>query len=277
MDLSIIILNYNTRGLLKECIKGLKLANPLLDYEVIIVDNASSDGSQEYMKELAAEWDRIRIILNPKNVGFAAGNNIGVKASRGEYALIVNSDITFLPGAIEALVKFLDENAEVGIVGPKILSPTGLWQSSCFRFPQWFIPFCRRTILGKTAWGKRALKKYLMADFDREITKEVDWLLGACFLARRGLFLRLGLFDERFFLFFEDTDLCRRIWDAGFKVVFLPEAKVIHLEERLSADHTGIFHSLLNKNIRIHIRSAVRYFWKYSLTRQVFYGKKKAS
>lgn len=259
MDLSIIILNYKSKGLLRQCLRGILKSPIKSSYEIIVVDNASNDGTPAM---ISAEFPTIRCIASPINTGFGQGNNLGIKVSSGRYVAIMNPDLAILDNALDRLVAYLDTHQDVGIVGPKLANPDGSTQFSCYRYPTPMIPIYRRTLLGRTVAGKRALANYLMTDFDHKTERDVDWLLGACLVMRRSVLDKIGLFDKRFFLYFEDTDLCRRVHEAGMRVVYNPTISIVHYHRRLSADGS-LVSSLFNEVTRIHIMSAIKYFWKY--------------
>lgn len=258
-DLSIIILNYKSRGLVKQCVKTIGLCAPALSHEIIVVDNDSGDGTGEM---LAAAFPRVRFIASPANVGYAAGNNLGIRAARGRYVVIMNPDITVRPGALEAMAAFMDANPDVGILGPKLVRPDGELDPSCYRFPTYAIPAYRRTPLGRMPAGRAAVARYLMDDYDKEDTRDVDWLLGAVLMVRREALDQVGPLDERYFLYFEDTDWCRRFWQAGWRVVYFTGAKMVHYHERLSAQGNWLV-SPFRKSARIHIASCIKYFRKW--------------
>jgi N-acetylglucosaminyl-diphospho-decaprenol L-rhamnosyltransferase len=259
MDLSIVILNYKTQRLTRQCIKTIMLYRPAVDFEIIVVDNNSGDGVEEMLRK---HYPEARFVQSGKNLGFAAGNNVGIRAATGRYVMILNPDITVKPGAVEAVIRYMDEHKDVGMVGPRLVKPDGNVDESCYRFPGYMIPVYRRTPLSKLAAGRRALDHYLMADYDRRLTREVDWLLGAVLIVRRSALLEVGLFDERYFLYFEDTDWCRRFWQAGHRVVYFTGAEMVHYHERLSARGSW-FTSLFRRSTRIHIGSCLKYFRKW--------------
>jgi GT2 family glycosyltransferase len=262
MQLSIIIVSYNNKNLLRESLKCIKKAGISLNYEIIVVDNASHDGTT---KMLRFEFPEVITIASSKNLGFAAGNNLAVKYAKGEKLLFLNPDILILHGSVEKLAAFLDANHDVGLVGPKLLNPDGALQYSAFRFPSFFTPLFRRTPLGLLPFGKKHLRKYLMMDWNHNEVKEVDWLLGSALMIRKSDYGRLAKFDERFFLYFDDCDLARQIWKSGKKVVYLPQAQMIHFHRRESA-HFGFLKGIFYKPTREHIKSWIKYFWKwYSL------------
>lgn len=259
LDLSIIILNYRTKNLVKECVKSIWRASPKLSYEIIIVDNASNDGIAEMVGEYFPD---IRFFESPENVGFAGGNNIGLREARGRYRMILNPDIVVLPGALEKMVAVMDASPDIGLLGPKLLGPDKSLQYSCYRFPTLVTPLLRRTPLGATHRGAKIVGDYLMADWDHGASRDVDWLLGAALMVRAEALARVGLFDDQFFLYFEDTDWARRFWKTGYRVVYFPEAELIHFHRRESAEGSFL-ESVLRPTTRAHVRSAVKYFWKY--------------
>lgn len=259
MDFSIVILNYKTARMVKECLRGIRLVAPQLKHECIVVDNASGDDIEAMLK---SEFPEVQFIASPTNVGFAAGNNMGIKKASGKYIMLMNPDIAVFPGSLEALVKFMDENPGVGLAGPKLLNPDRSVQYSAYRFPKTVTPIYRRTLLGKLPSGVRELDRYLINDWDRALPKEIDWLLGACLIVRREALEKVGTMDERYFLYFEDTDWCRRFWEAGWKVAYVSESIMIHFHRRESAD-TPLIQSLFNRTTREHIKSSIKYFLKY--------------
>jgi hypothetical protein len=258
MDLSIIILNHKTKNLLKECLRAIRFAQPKLVFEVIVVDNASGDGSPEMV---LADFPEARLIRAEENLGYAGGNNLGLKAATGRAIMVMNPDILVLPGSLETLVRFLDTHGDVGVVGPGLVNPNGSIQPSCYRFHSVLTPLYRRTLLGLLPAGKRAVADYLMADFDHEQVRDVDWLLGGALCARRSAIEQVGPLDEAFFLYFDDTDWCRRFWEHGWRVVYCPDARMVHFHQR--ASRGGVLELFRNPTARMHARSALTYFRKY--------------
>ncbi len=260
--LSIIILNYNNVGLIKKCIKSILDAQIKIDYELIVVDNNSHDKSREFLSQIDLGPVKTQIIFNNHNSGYAAGNNQAIKLAKGEYIFICNPDIIILPGAIETLYSYLKSHSEVGMVGPKLLNLDRTVQFSCCRFPHWYTPFLRRTFFGGLPLLKEKLKKYLMISYDHIEKREVDWMIGAALMLEKDFFEKIGGFDERYFLYFEDIDLARRVWQKGKKVIYLPKAQLIHAHQRASSMRLAL-PSLFSKILWIHIKSAIKYFWKW--------------
>jgi len=258
MDLSIIILNYNQKNLLKQCLRNIKEADLRLNYEIIVIDNASVDGSVELIREIQGQLSvAFKSILNKTNLGFTKGINQGIKAADGKYLLTLNPDVIVLSGSIEKIYQFMEEHPRVAVVGPKLFNPDKTVQFSCMRFPNLMTPVYRRTPLGKLPLAKKSLAKYLMKDFDHLKNREVDWLLGACLIVRKEAIQKVGLMDERYFLFFQDVDWCRRFWLAGWKVFYLAEAEMFHFHRRPSAKN------FFDRLTRIHILDGLKYFWRW--------------
>lgn len=253
---SIIIVNYNQKDFLKECLKSIKEANISIDYEIVIVDNNSKDNSLSFLNKFKKENKNVKVIFNQKNLGYARAVNQGIKNSKGDHFLIVNPDIVVLPGSVENLYQFMEKNPKIGIVGPKLLNPDKTLQLSCFRFPKWYIPILRRSFLRRIF--KKAIDNYLMADWKHDKEKEVDWILGAAIFVRKKAVEDVGLMDERFFLYFEDIDWCYRFHLKNWRVFYYPKAKMIHFYQKMSAKR-GIF----NKFFWIHLLSGIKYFKKW--------------
>ncbi len=258
-DVSIIILNYKSRGLTRECIKSFKRHPSRFSYEIIVVDNG---GEKQLEETISERFPDVHYIKLAKNVGFARGNNVGARAAKGRYLLFANQDLTCLEGSLDTLVGFMEEHPNVALSGPRLQNPDGSIQQSYYRFYRRLTPLLRRTVFGRTPFGKRHLDRFLMRDCTMESARAVDCLMGAALCVRRSAIERVGLFDERFFFYFEDTDWCKRFWEAGFAVCYVPESTMIHLHGRDSAKVMG-FASLANPMTRRHIKSGIQYFLKH--------------
>ncbi len=259
MDLSIIILSYWQKGLLKYCLKNLLALKLPLNYEIIVVDNAADKGLQEMLE---SEFMSVKLVVAKANRGFSAGNNLGLAKAEGKYLLILNPDVAILSNAILQLYQFLEERPAAGLIGPKVKNPDGSLQATCLRFPDWKLPFFRRTFFSKTKSGRAWNSRYLMLDWSHDQAKKVDWLFGACLMAKRTALSQVGLLDERYFLYLEDLDWCRRFWENHWEVWYLPEAEVIHYHQRLSAE-VNILGALFSKTARIHLLSWFKYCLKF--------------
>src|SRR5262249_55675556 len=219
---SVVVVSFNTREVLLRCLAALH-AHVRLPFETIVVDNASADGSADAVR---AGFPDARVVANSANVGFSRANNLGLRAARGEHVLVLNSDCEVRPGAVEALAAVLDARPDVAIVGPRTVGSDGRPQVS-------FGP--RLTPLGE--WRQRRLVRggrEGRADVLREVAalaareQEPDWVSASCLLARRRALDAVGGFDESFFLYEEDVDLCLRVRAAGGRVVYTPTAEVVH-------------------------------------------------
>lgn len=260
MDVSIIIVNYKTRGMVKQNLKSIRQAGLKLNYEVFVTDNASGDGSAEMIRE---EFPEVRLLALEENVGFARGNNLAMREAKGRYIFILNPDAMLTEGAVEAMVEYLNAHPEVGMIGPKLVHPDRTRQESVHRFPTPWIPVFRRTPLGKLPRARRDLDRYFMRGELDETIREVDWMEGAALFVRRTAIDQVGMFDERYFAYFEDADWARRFWLAGWKVLYFPPATIIHYHRRESADALWFLAPFVNKVSRIHIASAYKYFMKW--------------
>lgn len=263
MDLSIIIVNYFSREKLAACLRSIAQATLRgLTYEIILVENNSGEDLNYFLSSA----DNIKLIQSPRNLGMGGGNNLGIEAAQGEYILILNPDTLIKPGSIETLVTYLKNNPSVGIVGPKLLNPDGSLQYSCRRFPNFFLPLLRRTSLGKYFAANR--DNFQMADWDHNSIAEVDWLMGSSLLFRKKIVLLDGQiwqprFDERYFMYFEDIDLCKTAHSLGLKVIYHPEAVLIHDHARQSAKYPWYQAVIRDALARQHIISWLKYFLKW--------------
>jgi GT2 family glycosyltransferase len=260
-DLSVVILNWNVRDLLRDCLHSLRqtgapgrsVTGPApLALEIIVVDSASGDGSAEMVR---AEFPEARLIASAENLGYSRGNNLGLAAAQGRYLLVLNPDTQAAEGALCALVEYADAHPEAGILGPRLLEPGGAPQSSRRRFPTLATAVFESTWLQILA-PRRVLDHYYARDLPADAPAEVDWLTGACLLIRRAVYEQIGGFDEGFFMYSEELDYCRRARAAGWRVVHLPEARVIHFEGKSSEQ------AIPQRHIRFQ-RSKIRYFRKY--------------
>lgn len=259
MKVSFITVAYKTPELIRNLLKSLEIAKPDFAFEYIVVNNNPGDGLKEFIGE---RFPWAIYVDAPGNVGFGAGNNVGFRMARGEYVMCANPDLTFFPGEVEKLLAYADANPQAGIVGPKLVNPNRSIQRNFHRFPNVLVPAYRRTFLGKTPWGKKAIAQYQMHEFDGETPREVDGLFGAALLIRRSALDEFGYFDEKFFMYFEDVDLCRRAWEKGWKVCYAPVAELVHYHQRESAVKWP-WQVLTNPISRAHLASALHYFRKY--------------
>lgn len=256
---SAIVLNYRSAQDTVRCIEVLLKQTIKDDLEIIVVDNHSRDDSMKILRGLLGQGKPITLLRTPKNVGYGQGNAIGIESAKGEFILIINPDTAPEPDALETMMTFLRKNPDVGIIGPQLIFPNGKIRDSYRTFPTIPDIIIKRTFL--RFFLKDRMRRYLQWDQDPNAIRDVHWLAGACLLMRRDFFDELGGYDPRFFLFLEDTDLCRRCWEAGKRVVYCPKAKAHDSEHRLSSG--GIFSFFWKKTVRIHVMSAIKYFWKW--------------
>lgn len=254
IELSVLLVIYNHRGFLLDCIHSILQCAGDFRHEIIAVDNRSTDGSGPLIRQ---HFPQIRLIENRKNLGFARAANQAFRHSRGEFLLLLNPDIQVLPGSIEKMTAHLRENEGIGIVLPKLVNPDSSLQFSCRTFCHPFTLFLRRAPLGWFFSDHPSVRRHLMMDWDHEEAREVDWGLGACMLIRRSALSGDRIMDERFFLYFEDFDLCFSVKKAGWKVFYDPGAVLVHHHLRQSAD--GPF----NRAKWEHLKSMVKFYWKH--------------
>ncbi len=264
-DLSIVIVNWNVQELLRRCLHSI-MSNfqlPILrrasgqasnfQIEVIVVDNASSDGSVAMIEE---EFPQVRLLANSENVGFTVGNNQGIAVSRGRYILLLNPDTEIVGDTLPTMVEYMDNHPPVGALGPQLLNPDWSIQSSRRRFPTMATAFLESTILHQWFPDNAVLRHYYILDRPDGEIQEVDWVTGACLLTRREAIEEVGLLDEGFFMYSEELDWCRRARERGWKVIYLPTARVIHHGAQSSEQVKSFQHIQFQ-------RSKIRYFRKH--------------
>lgn len=249
-SVSVIIVSYNTRALLARCLASIA-AEPRPPDEVIVVDNASADGSADMAR---AEFSDARVIANSENRGFAAAANQGLRAANGDYLCLLNPDTQLFPGALDALADFLQEQPTVGLVGPTLLHSDGTYQHAAFRFPTLAMAFLDFFPLHHRVSHSRLNGRYPFAQYERPFA--MDHPLGACMMARRAVCAEVGLLDERFFMYCEEIDWCRRIKQAGWEIMHVPGARVVHHGGQSTRQQAG------RMFVELH-RSRFRFFAKH--------------
>ena len=223
--LSVVVLSWNTRSLTMACLAALFAESPKYVREVIVVDNGSEDGSAD---AVAARYPQVRLIRNPDNRLYAAGNNQGAAVATGDFLVTLNSDTEVRAGALDQMVDFLRANHDYGAVAPRLSDPDGAVQHACQRFPGLASALCFDSALGGFWPGSRVVDRYLMRDFDHQTSRDVDQPPGAVCMLRTADWRQLGGFDEELALFYNDVDLCLRIHAAGQKIRYLASADVMH-------------------------------------------------
>ncbi len=227
MKLSIVVCNYNTRDDLARCLESIEATRGDLALEVIVVDNASRDGSADMVR---GRFPQMALIEPGANLWFNGGNNAGLRRARGEYAFILNPDTVLTSGALQTLVGYLDTHPEVGMATCRMVFPDGTLQRNCSQFPSYVYLTLAHTFLGKLLPGRLAAVQQEMwyAGWDRDFTRAVEVAPGSALMGRRDLLARLGFFDETLKLYFSDDDLSRRVRDAGAEVHYVAEATIVH-------------------------------------------------
>jgi GT2 family glycosyltransferase len=226
-DLSVIIVNWNVKKQLEACLQSLYEHTQQVSCEVLVVDNASQDGSPEM---IAAEFPKVQLLRNPANVGFARANNQAITLSKGRYVLLLNPDTLLHDDALSRMVSFLDHRADIGVLGCKVLTAEGKIDTRCARrFPTLWGELFELARLSYRFPHNRLFGEYLMTYWDHGDSREVDAISGACLMVRRAAIEQVGLLDESFFLYGEDIDWCYRCKEARWKVFYYSEAAIIHL------------------------------------------------
>jgi GT2 family glycosyltransferase len=226
--LSIVILTWNSLELLKRCLQSIRKNTSLLRYDITIVDNASSDGTVDYLRCVGGEY---HVILNDRNKGVAAGRNQGIDVSGGQYIMILDVDTVVTDGAIDRLVEYMDGAPDCGLVAPRLTDMEGNLQLTCRKFPTLISKLLRR-VPGR--WAQNRLSREEMRGWDHASVREVDYVIGACQMIRRSVLQNIGPLDENIFYGPEDIDYCLRVWQGGCKVVYCPDAVIIHDEQRIT-------------------------------------------
>jgi len=253
MKISVIIVSWNTKELLKKCLDSLVKYGEEFDLEIFVIDNASSDGTTWMMKN---DFPEINFIPNKDNAGFAKANNQGIKRATGDYVLLLNPDTEIFADTLAHSISFMEENKDCGVMGCKMVYKNGSLQPSVRRFPKlWPILFMFLK-LPKIFPHLRSIENYLATDFDYEKTQDADQVMGAYMFIRPAVFDKIGLLDEDFFIWFEEVDFCRRTWKAGYKVMYFPGAKIIHHGGQSFAQQKMV------KNQWNFFKSAWKYFRK---------------
>lgn len=232
-DVSVIIVSWNAKELLISCLNSFIDSQGGYTQEIIVVDNASSDGSPEATER---EFTKVRLIKNDTNLGFAKANNIAIRESTGRYVCLVNSDIIVLDDGIEKLVQFMDGNTDIGMAGPKIIGGDGCLQVSCRYLPTLWNNFCQAAGLHRLFPKSSFFSDWQMNNWAHDATRDVDALSGCFWIVRRSAMEKVGLLDERFFIYGEDLDWCKRFHEAGWRVVFCPGSQAIHYGAASSAN-----------------------------------------
>ena len=257
MRLTVVVLNYNARHYLPACLGSLDADRAAGLVRVVVVDNASTDGSAEWLRQ-----ENVETMLLPHNAGFSAGNNAALEQIDTDYAMLLNPDTEVRPGALAALVDFMDRTPRCGVLGPRLVDPDGARQLSCRSFPSYKTAlFNRYSLLTRLFPENRHSQEYLLSTLEATQPMEVDWVSGAALVARTSAMRAVGLLDERFFMYAEDVDWCYRFKQAGWEVWYQPTARVMH--------HIGGSSRTLPLRTMLERHRSMYYFYKKHYSRGV--------
>jgi len=271
-ELSIGIVSWNTRDLLDACLRSIAGAPDAVRREVIVVDNASSDGTVEMVRRNHAG---VTLVANSENRGYAAGNNQAIEAARGGLILLLNPDIVVHPGALDALVGLLDARHEAGAVAPRLILPDGSVQASCRSFPTPDVVSYEALGLSRLFPRSRRFGKYRMTWWDYDDERPVDQPMASAFMVRREVLDQVGGMDEGFPIFFNDVDLCRRVREAGWEIWFTPRASMDHVG---GAATSQVRRRMLGESYRSFVRFYRKYYrgrlpwWQYAGARALLWA-----
>lgn len=232
IEISVVIVGWNAKHYLELCLESLAEAPPRRSMEVLVIDNASTDESVEMIE---AKFPWAKLIKSEENLGFAKGNNVAIRRCKGRYIALVNPDVIVFPGCLDTLADFLDQNPKVGNVGPRVFNPDMTQQSTCRRFPTLWNNFCSVTRLERIFKASYFFAGEHMFYFPHDRMLAVDVIVGCFSMIRREAFDDVGLLDEGLFMYGDDVDWCRRARNAGWQVIFCPEARAIHDQGKTTA------------------------------------------
>lgn len=254
MDVSIVIVSYNGRDFLRRCLSSIQQHTRGIEFEVIVVDNASADGTPEMV---AKEFPQATLVRRASNAGFAVAVNQGAAIAKGNAVLILNPDAELLDDALSRMLIYLNQHPDIGILAPKLLDGDGSLQLSCRAFPNYAVAlFNRYSLLTRILPKNRLSARYLMTTFDHSAIADVDWISAACWLLPRRTLERVGPLDEGYFWSIEDVDYCQRVHRSGLRVVYFPEVAVQH--------HIGVSSATLpNRAIIARHHGMWRYYRSY--------------
>ena len=254
-DISLIIVNHNVGELLSRCLDSIEAASEIT-CELIVVDNASSDGS---VAMLAQKHPRAKLIANSNNLGFAAACNIGIKAAKGKYPVLLNPDTLVEPGCLKSLFDFMESNPKAGLAGPKVLNQDGSIQPTIRAIPGYLnILFSRKSPITAIWPGNPGASRYMLRGFPDDKPSQVPALGGVCLILRREMLEQTGLLDEKYFMYLEDIDLCLTASQKGWQVFYVPQARIIHHwgksseqeKTRMDEEHRRSMYLFFEKNRR---------------------------
>lgn len=268
-DINIVFVNYFSKDELAQAVVSLlaDIKDSAFQVQITVVDNSGNkDGVKEKLAEISIA---INYLDSGGNIGYSRGNNAGFVSCPARYYFALNCD-TVIPEnshVIDRIIRFMDNNPRIGCIGPKILGLDNILQYTCYRFnlPSILIkPLKQINFERKYKWVKKYTDQLLMRDFDHDSTRPVDWVLGAALIVRKEATDEVGWFDERYFMYMEDCDWCRRFWEKGWPVYYVHDIIIQHRHARDSAKVPGIMRALWkNKLARIHLVSWLKFLWKW--------------
>jgi GT2 family glycosyltransferase len=252
-DISIIIVSWNTKKYMEECLTSLRGMEGNVSAEIIVVDNASADGTPEMIR---TQFPDVKLIETGANLGFAKGNNVGIKEATGKYICLINSDVNVPSDCLNKMHAFMEQEPSIGLLGPGMLRPDGKVYRSGMRFPTLWNLFLRALFLDSLFKSTGFFGGFLMKDFQFDHTRDIDVLNGWLWMARREALEQVGPLDGRFFMYAEDVDWCQRFHLAGWRVVFYAEAQAVHYGGASAASAPSRF------NVEMQ-RANLQYWKKY--------------
>ncbi len=270
LDISFIVVSFKNAAILDLCVKSILEEISVLKEskkirgEILVVDSMAGEKTRDVAKKYIMDGKPVRYFPFKENTGFSKAVNRGIEKSKGRLLFILNSDIILTEGSLWPMMEYMKLNKKTGILGPKLLNFDGSPQSSAFHFYTPEIILYRRTFLGKMKFGKKKLKDFII-DTSKAKKKPLSingWLMGSALLLRRDNLDKIGPMDDRYFMYFEDVDWCRRFIDAGYEVIYFPQSALFHYHGKQSATR-HFWDVLFNRMTLIHIESAIKYFWKF--------------
>jgi GT2 family glycosyltransferase len=260
IDLSVVIINWNTKELLLNCIRSIQETTHKISYEIIVVDNGSQDGSQRAVNE---NFSEVRLIENGKNLGFARANNIGIRASCGRYVCLVNSDVVLLEGCLDTMLAYMESQPSIGILGPKLLNGDMSLQPSCKQLPSIWNNLCIAIGLSALFANIKLFNGEHLSFFDHDRIMNVQALSGAFLMVRRSAAEKVGLLDEAFFIYGEEIDWCMRFTKSQYKIVFFSGARAIHFGSGSSSkEPVRFYRELYSSKLRFYKKHFKHHYWK---------------
>ena len=253
MKLSIVIVCWNDLKVIHDCLRSIYAYTHAIEFEVIVSDNGSTDGSVDFIRQ---NYPQVLVTENRANLGFSKGNNVGIRRSRGEYVLILNPDTIIHDGALDRWIQFADRHPEAGGFGCRVLNPDGSYQGSPRPFPTIWRDLLAALYLRPLAYVSGIFISDTYIGWQGDSERLIDWQSGCCVMFRGDLIRRMGGFDEQFFYHYEEVDLCRRVWQAGYPIIYTPEASITHLGGQ------SVNRFPIKFELERH-RNRYRYFYKY--------------